>query len=134
MSNKAVMRRFYDEVVNEGKLEVIDEIVSPDLIDHDETPGSGGREGFREFVAMFRLAFPDTKWIVEDLIEEGDKVVARVKITGTQKGEFMGMPASGRPIEVATIDIVRFAGGKAAEHWGTTDSGSMMMQLGAMEG
>ena len=132
--NKAQMRRFYDEVVNGGKLDMIDELSTPDLVDHEAFPGleGSGREGVKQFFSMMRGAFPDLQMEVHDMIAEGDKVVARVTMTGTHQGEFMGVPPTGKKISVPTIDIVRFMDGKAAEHWGATDTGSMMEQLGAV--
>jgi steroid delta-isomerase-like uncharacterized protein len=131
--NKALMRRFYDEVVNGKNIALIDELATPDFVDHEAFPGiSGDREGLKQFFAMMRAAFPDFRMDVDDLIAEGDKVVARATMTGTHQGEFMGIPATGKKFSVSTIDIVRLSGGKAAEHWGVTDTGSMMEQLGAV--
>lgn len=136
MSNKDTVRRFYEEVVNQGKIDLIDEIVSPDIVEHEEFPGLGGdRESVKQFFKMFRNAFPDVKFTLEDAIEEGDKVVARATMTGTHKGEFMDIPATGKPVTVALIDILRFdSNGKVAEHWGLTDTAAMMQQLGVMPG
>ena len=131
--NKALMRRLYDEVVNAGRLELIDELLAPDLIEHEEFPGlSTGREGVRQFFTMMRTAFPDLKMTADDLIAEGDKVAARITMSGTHRGEFMGIAPTGKTVSVSSIDIVRFAGGKAAEHWGVTDTAAMMEQLGAL--
>jgi steroid delta-isomerase-like uncharacterized protein len=131
--NKALIRRFYDEVVNAGRLELVDELAAPDLIDHEELPGfAGGREGVKQFFATMRTAFPDLRMDVQDIIAEGDKVVARATIRGTHQGEFMGIVPTGKAISVSGIDIVRFSGGKVAEHWGVTDGAAMMQQLGAV--
>ena len=78
---------------------------------------------------MFRTAFPDGKFEVEDLIAEGDKVFVRARMTGTHQGEFMGMPAAGRTINVGVADFLRIEDGQAVEHWGVTDTGAMMQQL-----
>ena len=131
--NKALMRRFYDEIVNEGRADLIEQLVSKDFVEREEFPGLGtDRAGLRDFLGMMRNAFPDFRMEVEDLIGEGDRVVARLTMSGTHKGEFMGMPPSGHSFKVETIDIVRFANGQAVEHWGVTDSGAMMEQLGAV--
>lgn len=131
--NKALMRRMYDEVVNGGNIDLIDELVAPDVVEHEEFPGlASGREGVKQFFTMMRGAFPDLRMDVEDMIAEGDKVAARVTMSGTQQGEFMGVPPSGKKVSVTSIDIVRFAGGQAAEHWGATDTAAMMEQLGAV--
>jgi len=131
--NKALMRRFYDEVVNGGNLNIVDELASPDFVDHEAFPGLAvGREGVKQFFSMLRTAFPDLRMNVDDLIAEGEKAVARATMTGTHQGEFAGVAATGKTVSVSTIDIVRFADGKLAEHWGVTDTASMMEQLGAL--
>jgi steroid delta-isomerase-like uncharacterized protein len=131
--NRALTRRFYEEVVNGGNLNMIDELVSPDFVDHEALSGlAAGREGVKQFFSMLRIAFPDLRMNVEDLIAEGDKVVARSTMTGTHRGEFAGIVATGKTVNVSAIDIVRFADGKLAEHWGVTDTASLMEQLGAL--
>jgi steroid delta-isomerase-like uncharacterized protein len=130
--NKEVARRFY-EAINAGRLEIIDELVAPNLVEHEEFPGiSGGREGVRQFFQMIRTAFPDFTMTMDDMVAEGDRVFIRATMRGTHKGEFMGIPATGRQIEVPTGDFARFEGGKVVEHWGVTDTGKMMQQLGVM--
>ena len=131
--NKALMRRVYDEVINGGNVVLIDELVAADFIEHEEFPGlAGGREGMKQFFAMMRTAFPDLRMAVDDLIAECDKVVARTTMSGTHRGEFMGMDPSGKQFRVSAIDVIRFADGKAVEHWGLTDAAAMMEQLGAI--
>lgn len=130
--NEAVLRRLYDEVVNGGNLAVVDELVAPDAIEHETVPGveGGGPQAVRQWIGMARSAFPDFHLDVEDMIAEGDRVAARVTLSGTHQGEFVGMPPTGKHFSVNTIDIVRFADGKIAEHWGVTDNLGMMQQLG----
>ena len=131
--NKAVLQRIYDEVFNAGKIEVIDEIVSPDVVEHEEMPGlSADREGVKQFMRAIREAFPDLHVAPQDVIASGDRVVARIRLTGTQRGEFAGIPPTNKPVDVETIDIVRFEGGRIAEHWGITDQLRMMQQLGVI--
>ncbi len=131
--NKALMRRFYDEVNNGGAVALIDELFAADFVEHEEFPGlASGREGVKQFFTMIRTAFPDFRMDVDDLIAEGDKVVARSTMSGTHKGEFMGMAPSGKQFRVSAIDVVRFTDGKAVEHWGVTDAAGMMEQLGAV--
>lgn len=131
--NAAMMKRFYEEVANKGNMAMIDELVAENFSDHEAMPGmKPGRAGLKEFFGMFRAAFPDLKFTVKDMVATGDKVWAYITITGTHKGEFMGMPATGKQINVNGFDLVRFEGGKAVEHWGVTDSMAMMEQLGAM--
>jgi steroid delta-isomerase-like uncharacterized protein len=128
---KAIMRRFYDEVINGRNLDLIDELTTPDFIEHEEFPGlASGREGVKQFFSMMRTAFPDFRMNVEDMIAEGDKAVVRATLTGTHRGDFMGIPATGKSISVTVIDIVCFSGGKVAEHWGVSDTAGMMEQLG----
>jgi steroid delta-isomerase-like uncharacterized protein len=127
------MRRFYEEVVNKGNLKLIDELVAAEFVEHEELPGmKPGREGLKEFCTMFRSAFPDLQFQVNDLVAKGDKVWAYITIRGTHKGHFMDMAPTGKTIEVKGFDIIRLVNGKAAEHWGLTDSMTMMMQLGAI--
>jgi steroid delta-isomerase-like uncharacterized protein len=131
--NKARLRQFYDEVVNPGDLDRVDEFCTEDFVDHEEFPGiSNDREGVKQFFRMMREAFPDLRVEVQDTIAEGDKVVGRIRMTGTHRGEFMGVPPTGKRIDVEGIDIVRVVGDQASEHWGVTDAMAMMQQLGAM--
>ena len=130
---KAVTTRFYDEVVNAGNLDLIDELVAEDVVDHEEIPGmASGREGVKQFFGMAIEAFDGFRMDVEDLMAEGDKCTARVTMRGTHVGEFMGVPASGKEIEVPVIDIIRVNGGKMTEHWGVLDSMALMQQIGAV--
>jgi len=130
-TNKALLRRFYDEVIGQGKLDLIDELISPDFIEHEEFPDlPPGREGVKQVFKMFLEGFPDLHFHVKDMVAEGDKVVARLTMHGTHKGPFMGMPPTGKEVFVQAIDILRFTDGKAVEHWGVTDQMSMMQQLG----
>ena len=125
--------RFYDEVFNAGNTGLVDDLVAPDFVYHEEFPGlSGGRDGLKQFVTMMRTAFSDARMNVYDLIADGDKVVARLTMSGTQRGEFAGIPASGKSMSMTTIDIIRFENGQAVEHWGATDSAKMLEQLRAI--
>jgi predicted ester cyclase len=131
--NKATMRRLYDEVINTGNLDLAGHFVATDAIEHEEFPGiTQGLEGFKQFFKMFRAAFPDLHFTVEDMLAEGDKVTSRITIRGTHQREFMDMAPTGRQIQVAAIDICRFADGKMVEHWGQTDTLGMMEQLGVI--
>ncbi|HML21789.1 MAG TPA: ester cyclase [Aggregatilinea sp.] len=134
--NKALARRLVDEVLNRGNLNVIDEIISPDFIEHEELPPGmpSGRDAPRAMFGMLHSAFPDFKATIQQLIAEGDKVVFHMTWTGTQQGEFMGLPASGRRVSFDVIDIVSIVDGKATEHWGIMDRAKMLEQLGAMPG
>ncbi len=129
---KSLLRRFYAEV-SAGNLAVIDELVADDVVEHEEFPGlEPNKEGVKQFFALFRAAFPDVRMEPHEMVAEGDLVSARVTITGTHQGEFMGIPPSGKRIEVETFDLLRIRDGQAAEHWGLIDAMTMMQQLGAM--
>jgi steroid delta-isomerase-like uncharacterized protein len=131
--SKAMMQRFYDEVVNAGNLNLIDELLADDFVEHEEFPGiPPTREGVKQFFALLKTAFPDGTMTAEDLIAEGDRVAARAKFRGTHQGEFMGVPATGRPVDVQLVDIVQFRDGRGTAHWGVFDAMTMMQQLGAI--
>lgn len=132
-ANKALLRRFYEEVFTKGNLDVIDEISEPNFIDHNPAPGQEpGIQGIKKSLMEYRAAFPDLQITVEDMIAEGDKVVARITATGTHKGEFAGIPATGKRASISVIDIVRVANGKAVERWGIEDNMGLMQQLGVI--
>jgi steroid delta-isomerase-like uncharacterized protein len=132
--NKATAQRFVNEVVNGGNLTVIDELLAPDFVDHGEQPGvPPTREGTKALIAMLRKAFPDLQATVDDVIAEGDKVVLRNTVHGTMKGEFAGMPPSGKSATWQQVHIIRFANGKQVEHWAVIDQLSMLQQLGFAE-
>lgn len=133
--NKALTQKFYDEVANKGNMAAADQLLAEDFVDHEPFPGIGpGRDGCKQFFSMMRSAFPDLKFEIKQMIAEGDRVAVFVSMTGTHKGDFMGMPPSGRAFKTDAIDIIRIADGKAVEHWGVTDGMTMMQQLGAMPG
>ena len=131
---KTLTRRLYDEVFTGGNLDLIDELFHDEFIEHEEFPGlPPGREGPRFFVTLFREAFPDVSVTVEDIIVEDNKVVSRVRFSGTHQGEFMGIPPTGKKIDVQVIDIASYRDGQLIEHWGVTDQMAMMQQLGVIE-
>ena len=128
---KEMAERWYGEVVSGGKTELIDELCAPDFVDHDPLPGtSADLAGIKEFVAQIRAAFPDLQVSVDDLIGEGDRLAVRSTMRGTHEGDFMGIPATGKKVEVSNYDFVRFENDQAAEHWGVIDSAALMEQLG----
>jgi len=134
-SNKATMRRFYDEVMNKGDLGVLSNLLASDFQEHSPLPDQKpGIEGLKDGLKSFREAFADLHFEVDDMIAEGDQVVSRIHYGGTHRGEFAGFPASGKKFNVMGIDIVRFnAEGKAVEHWSGDDAQlKMMQQLGAI--
>jgi steroid delta-isomerase-like uncharacterized protein len=132
--NKALVRQMVEEVFNRGNISLADKFLAPDFVEHEQLPPGvpSGREGVKQLTAMFRSVFPDFKATIDDMIAEGDKVVIRQTWTGTQKGEFMGIPPTGKRVSFGVIDIIRIADGKFVEHWGQMDSMGMMQQLGAI--
>jgi steroid delta-isomerase-like uncharacterized protein len=133
MDNTAAIRRLYD-LINAGDIDGFGDQLSDDFVEHEEMPGlERSKEGVKQLFHMYRAAFPDLRMEPQDVLASGDKAVARVVATGTHQGEFMGMPATGKRVEVQLIDITRFGDdGRAVEHWGVFDALSMMQQLGAI--
>jgi steroid delta-isomerase-like uncharacterized protein len=127
----AKLRRFY-ELINEGDLDGFMALLADDFVEHEQTPGlSPTKDGVREFFRMYIEAFPDLRFTAKDVRSSGDTAFARVLITGTHKGDFMGMSATGKSVTVEAIDVVRFGpDGLAHEHWGIIDALAMLQQLG----
>lgn len=123
-------------MISAGDIDGFGDLLAEDFVEHEEMPGLGqSKEGVKQLFHMYRAAFPDLRMEVEELLVSGDKALARIRATGTHKGEFMGMPASGKSVDVQLIDITRFGDdGLAHEHWGVFDAFSMMQQLGAIPG
>ncbi len=132
--NKDLIVRFVEELFNRGNMDIVGEIFAPDFIDHEQLPPGipNGSEGVKVLTTMLRSAFPDFKATIDDILAEGDKVVIRMTWSGAQKGEFMGVPATGKRVSFGVIDIIRINNGKLVEHWGQMDSMSLMQQLGAI--
>jgi steroid delta-isomerase-like uncharacterized protein len=135
VDHAATMRSTYERI-NKGDIAGFGDLVANDFVEHQGAGGPGfpsTKEGTLEFFRALLAAFPDWHMTVEDLIAGGDKTVARVTVTGTHKGEFMGMPPTGTRAEVQLIDIMRFdRAGLVSEHWGVADMLSLMQQLGAV--
>jgi steroid delta-isomerase-like uncharacterized protein len=132
--NKAIMQRYFAEAWNRGDLAVLDEIVSPTYINHNPAvPGlPPGPEGLKPILAAFRQAFPDLHYTVELLIAEGDIVVTRWTLRATHLGEFMGIPATTKPINVTGMQVERIIDKKITEHWRQSDDLGLMQQLGVL--
>jgi steroid delta-isomerase-like uncharacterized protein len=131
--NKATLQRFFDELFTQGDLNVADELVAANYLNHNAVPGeTPGREGLKQFVAYLHRAWADLNFAVEDQIAEGDKVTTRFTITGTHQGEFAGVPATGKPIRIQAINIHRVTDGQIQEAWVEWDAMGMMQQLGVM--
>ena len=132
--NKAVSRRVAEEVFNGHNVDLADELYAPDYVLHDPSLPEDlhGPEGIKRYVAMTLGAFPDIRVAVEDQVAEGDKVVSRWTATGTHTGDLMGIPPTGRRVEISGVTINRFSGGKIAEDWYQSDDLGMMQQLGVV--
>ena len=128
--NKALVQRFYDEVINQKNLAALDQFVSPNAVNH--TVPAGLPQGPSQFLGLHLNAFPDAKATVEDLLADGDKVIARVSFRGTHQGAFGSINPRGKPITVMAINIFRIANGKMVEHWGLADRLSALQQLGVV--
>jgi len=133
MDHAAIARSLYD-LVNAGDIEGFGDLLADDFVEHEETPGlAPTKAGVKDFFRMQRAAFPDMQMDAQDVIASGDKVVVRARYTGTHQGEFMGMPATGKSVDVQLIDILRVGGdGLVHEHWGVMDALAMMQQLGVV--
>jgi steroid delta-isomerase-like uncharacterized protein len=129
---KRIVRRVYDEVFGQGKLEVADEIIAAGCVDHEMPGGGRGPDALKQVTAMFRSAFPDFKMTMDDAIVDGNQIAVRFTATGTHQGEFAGVPATGKSITMNGIDILRFENGMVVEHWGYSDQMGLMQQIGAM--
>jgi steroid delta-isomerase-like uncharacterized protein len=131
-NNKAMTRRFYEEVFNRGNLDLVEEFVSEDFVDHEGIPGlpKTGPKAIRALFEMSVAGFSDLHFTIDELIGEGDKVVARGRMSGTHTGEFMGIPPTNKSVEVQLVDIFEIHDGKATQHWGVMDQAGMMQQLG----
>jgi steroid delta-isomerase-like uncharacterized protein len=128
--NKALTKSFYDNVFNKHNINAMDPLIDVNLVDHDPSSmGGGGLAGLKKDFTAFFKAFPDLHVTPKFMVAEGDKVVIYYNMTGTNKGAFMGQPASGKKINIDGIDIVRIANGKAVEHWAFGDSMAMMQQM-----
>jgi steroid delta-isomerase-like uncharacterized protein len=132
--NRSVARRFFDEIVNARDDAATNALLAPDLVFHDPNAPGGtlhGRDGFKAFRAALVAAFPDFNMTVEDEITEGDKAVVRWTSRGTHRGDFYGLPPSGRQFAVPGVDIFALDGGQIREVWVALDALGMMQQLGA---
>ena len=132
--NKATIRRMVEKLFNRGNINRVGEFWATDFIEHEVLPPGipAGPEGTKQMIGMMHTAFPDFKATINELIAEGDLVAIRMTWTGTHKGEFMGMPATGKGFSIGIFDIIRMADGKCTEHWGLMDTAAMMQQLGAV--
>ncbi len=131
--NKAIVRRCIDEAFNKGKTAAMDDFLAPNVVPHPLPPGvPHDLEGLKRFFTTLLAVFPDYCLMIEDMVAEGDKVVIRSTISGTHKGEFMGIAPTGKKVTWTAIEIWRIEGGKVVEIWGEVDQVGIMRQLGAI--
>jgi steroid delta-isomerase-like uncharacterized protein len=131
--NKSLARQW--NKIFEGDFALADDIIDEDCVYHNGPPDVlPGPDGVKEWAIMVRNAFPDIRVTEEDYVAEGDKVVGRFSAQGTHNGEFFGVPATGNPITLVGINIMRISNGKIAEHWAQIDSVGLMQQVGAIPG
>jgi steroid delta-isomerase-like uncharacterized protein len=133
--NKALALRLHAEVMNQGRLEVADEVIDRDVVWHSSLvppEAQRGPEGFKLFAQVVRAGFPDFRLTEEDTIAEGDRVVNRWNFRGTHQGEFLGIPATNKQVTTSGIDIFRIANGRIVEAWQVADQLGMLQQLGAI--
>jgi steroid delta-isomerase-like uncharacterized protein len=132
---RTIARRYFEEVWNQGKVDVLDELLAPDYVNH--TPSTGhpppGPAGLKPIVLAIRGAFPDLHYTIEDVIVTADTVVIRTTMTGTHEGDLFGVPPTRRKIKVMQIQIERIKNGRIVEHWRVTDELSLMRQLGVVQ-
>jgi steroid delta-isomerase-like uncharacterized protein len=132
--NKAVIRRFVEEVQNRKSEDVYWELNDPDFVNLAPLPPgiTADREGGFAYLFGFMNAFPDSRVTIDDMIAEGDQVVTKKTFTGTHTGEFAGIPATGKPVTLQFVDIMRLRDGKIVEHWNCIDQLSFMQQIGVI--
>ena len=134
MDHTNSIQRLYD-LINAGDIDGFGWQLADDFVERDELPGlPPTKDGVVQYFRIMLAAFPDMRMDVQDSFASGDKAVARLRISGTHQGEFMGIPATGKPVSVNLIDITRFGDdGLACEHWGVADLLAMMQQLGVIQ-
>lgn len=130
--NKAVVRRFIEEVINAGNLEAVDELVAPDHVNNDPTAPEApqGSEGIKQLIGMYREAFPDLHFEIGEMICEGNIVAHRWTLTGTHEGAMMGVEPTGKRVEVMGVEMNRVEDGKISTSHTVSDAMGMMQQLG----
>lgn len=132
--NKQLVRRLVEEVINQRKMDVIDELFAPDFVEHEAVPPGvpPGPDGVKALFGMVHSAFPDFKATIEHLIAEGDHVALHMNWTGSHEADFMGIPPTRKTISITVIDIMGMNEGKIVAHWGVMDQMTLMQQLGVI--
>ena len=131
-ANISLTRRYIDEVVNQGKFDVIDEIYAEDYVNHTTTSGGEikGRQGVRDIVEQWRAAFPDVRVSLDDEFAADDRVVTRITVTGTHEGDWRGVAPTGASVDIRIISIFRIEDGQIIERWENADMLGLVQQLG----
>jgi steroid delta-isomerase-like uncharacterized protein len=131
---KAIARRIVEEAWSKGNLGIVDEVVSPSYVDHDPSAPAPvrGLDGAKEQVKLYRTAFPDLTFTIDDMMVDGEKVLTRWTARGTHKGSLMGIPPTGKQATVTGMTIDRFSGGKIVEGWANWDTLGLLQQLGVI--
>jgi steroid delta-isomerase-like uncharacterized protein len=131
--NKAIVRRLVEEAQARGDLHVIDELISPDFVNHSAWPGiPANREGVKQIFGMFQAALADLQVIIHDQIAEADRVATRKTLRGTHQGDLLGVPPTSNVIAIEVIDILRLKDGQITDHWNLVDQHGLLQQLGLL--
>jgi steroid delta-isomerase-like uncharacterized protein len=129
--NKALIRRLFDEVLNAGNFGLLDQLIGASYVEHNPVANqAAGAAGVRDRIRLLRDAFPDVRFLLEELIAEDALVAARYRWQGTHKGLFLGIAPTGRRLSVRGMDFYRLEDGRVIEHWDTVDEFGMLSQLG----
>jgi steroid delta-isomerase-like uncharacterized protein len=131
-AQKALVRRFIDDVFLKGDFAAVDDLMTDDFVSHTSGPGASGKDGMKQAITRVSAGLSDASMKIEDMIAEDDRVAVRLTGHAVQSGEFMGMPPSGKAYTIGEIHIFRVRDGKVAEHWHQADFLGMMRQLGAL--
>ncbi len=136
MTNQQLFQRYFDEVANAGNLELADEFFAPDYLHHDPANPDPrpmlGPQAVKDHLTSLKGAFPDLVFEVEDTVSDGDQIIVRWTARGTNTGDYFGMPATGKPIEITGMNTWRTQGGKAIEGWVNRDDIGLLQQLGVI--
>jgi predicted ester cyclase len=131
--NKAVVRRFVEQVQNNNDWDAYDELNDPEFVNLSAPPGvPADREGGKMFLQSFANGFPDARFTVNDMVAEGDQVVTKKTVSATHTGEFAGISPTGNRVELTYVDILRLRDGRIVEHWLSMDQLTFMQQLGVI--
>lgn len=131
-TGESLVRRFFEEGFNGRNLDLIDELIASEYVNHNMPAPAPGPDGFKRVITGFISAFPDMRITIEDVVSEGDRVATRGTWTGTHDGEFNGIPATGRSVAISYCDIWRIENGRFVENWVQMDMVGLMGQLGVL--